>query len=278
MRTKAVETARLYYDRADVDGFYRAVWGGEDIHIGLYADAHEPVATAARRTVLTMADMVAERLGQGRSVLDLGSGYGGPARTLVTTFGCRVAALNISEVQNRRHREINVARGLDGQIDIVTASFEELPFRAECFDVVWSQDALSHSDDQATVLSEAKRVLAQGGHLIFTDLMAADDLPVAALGSVIARTGAVSLPTPNSYRRQLAALGFSDIDFIDYSDHLLTHYETVAVETRRRARDLADLIGTTYLDLLLRNLPLWVQACREGRLRWGVFHCKTVCG
>ncbi|MFD0363525.1 SAM-dependent methyltransferase [Nocardia sp. GCM10030253] len=275
MGTKASETARRYYDRDDVNGFYTAVWGGENIHIGMYSDAGESVATAARRTVTTMAGMVAEHLGPGRMVLDLGAGYGGPARHLATHFGGHIVAVNISGVQNRRHHEINAARRSSGHIDIVTASFEELPFGDGQFDVVWSQDALSHSDDQGKALREARRVLEPDGRLIFTDLMAANDAAMETLRSVIARTCAESLPTPGSYYRQLTENGFAPIDFIDYSGHLLTHYRTITAETRRRATDLAAHISPPYLEGLLENLPLWVNACRDGRLRWGIFHCRA---
>ena len=33
----AVDIARDYYNSDDADHFYFHVWGGEDIHVGLYA-------------------------------------------------------------------------------------------------------------------------------------------------------------------------------------------------------------------------------------------------
>ena len=33
----ADSVAATYYDSQDADQFYEQVWGGEDIHIGLYA-------------------------------------------------------------------------------------------------------------------------------------------------------------------------------------------------------------------------------------------------
>jgi len=44
--TKAVAD---YYDSADANAFYAEIWGGEDIHIGLYADdADDDIAGADR--------------------------------------------------------------------------------------------------------------------------------------------------------------------------------------------------------------------------------------
>ena len=35
-RNAAESVAENYYDSSDADIFYERVWGGEDIHIGLY--------------------------------------------------------------------------------------------------------------------------------------------------------------------------------------------------------------------------------------------------
>ena len=61
-RTEAVERAEVYYDSSEADAFYQTFWGGEDIHIGLYASDEEPIDAASRRTVRTMA----ARLARGR--------------------------------------------------------------------------------------------------------------------------------------------------------------------------------------------------------------------
>ena len=47
----AVRTAQDYYNSDDADNFYSRLWGGEDIHIGLYEHDDEDVIPASRRTV-----------------------------------------------------------------------------------------------------------------------------------------------------------------------------------------------------------------------------------
>src|SRR5690606_36140771 len=39
--SEVVQTARDYYNSDDADNFYFHVWGGEDIHIGLYESENE---------------------------------------------------------------------------------------------------------------------------------------------------------------------------------------------------------------------------------------------
>ncbi|KOY50181.1 SAM-dependent methyltransferase [Streptomyces sp. XY332] len=271
---RAEVAARRYYGTADVDAFYAEVWGGEDIHTGVYAHRNESVAVASRRTVELAAAKVAGRLGPGHTVLDLGSGYGGPARYLARTFGCRVVALNISESQNQRHRQTNADRGLDGLIEVVTGSFQDIPYPEDHFDVVWSQEAFCHSGDREQLLGEAVRVLKTTGEMVFTDLMAADTAPPEALRGAVARLEVEGFATPAFYRRTITGLGLTRFDFDDRSDQMLTHYLRLTEETGQRAKELADVIHPAYLQVIQENLPLWVEACREGLTSWGIFHCR----
>lgn len=273
---RAEVAARRYYGTDDVDAFYAQVWRGEDIHTGVYADRHEPVAAASRRTVELAASKVVGRLGPGRTVLDLGSGYGGPARYLAGRFGCRVVALNISEPQNERHRLINAEQGLGGLIEVVTGSFQDIPYPPDSFDLVWSQEAFCHSGDRTRLLAEAVRVLKPRGEMVFTDLMAADTAPAEALRAAVARLEVDAFATPSFYRRTLAGLGLDRIDFDDRSDQLVTHYLRLTEETAQRAGELGHLISAAYLQGLLENLPLWVDACRKGLMSWGIFHCRRL--
>ncbi|MFI6449383.1 SAM-dependent methyltransferase [Kitasatospora sp. NPDC050543] len=268
----AAETARNYYNTDDVDGFYAHAWGGEDIHMGVYADARETVDLASRRTVERLAAKVADALGPGSTMLDMGAGYGGAARRLAEQYGCHVMALNISEVQNRRHRELNSERGLDDLIEVVTGSFHDVPAPDGTFDVVWSQDALCHSGDRPTALREAIRVLKPGGHLVFTDLLAADDTPDDLLRPLTERLRITALATPGFYSEQLRALHLTHVDFEDLSDHLLTHYEHLIDQVRHPAPGLVAAVSPAYLDRLGTSLPRVAAACRNGHLKWGIFH------
>ena len=157
-----VKTAQDYYNSDDADNFYYKIWGGEDIHIGLYKDDREDIATASERTVQTMIDCVQSDTSkaltpQGR-VIDLGAGYGGAARKLAGTFGCQVTCINLSETQNERNRQISAAAGLSDLITVEDASFEEIPSADAMFDVAWSQDSFLHSGQRARVLDEINRV------------------------------------------------------------------------------------------------------------------------
>jgi sarcosine/dimethylglycine N-methyltransferase len=147
----AAHTAKDYYNSQDADNFYFTIWGGEDIHIGIYQSPEDSIFDASRRTVSRMASLL-DSVNKDSRILDIGSGFGGAARYLASTHGCRVVALNLSEVENSRHREMNKEEGLDRLIEVVDGSFEDIPYPDGSFDAVWSQDAILHSGDRVRVL------------------------------------------------------------------------------------------------------------------------------
>jgi sarcosine/dimethylglycine N-methyltransferase len=267
--SEVVQTARDYYNSDDADNFYFHVWGGEDIHIGLYETEAEDIAAASERTVATMAGMLSG-LGQDGSVVDLGAGYGGAARWLARHLGCRVSCVNLSEAQNRRNRELSASAGLGGLIEVHDASFEDIPAPDRSFDCVWSQDSILHSGARARVMDEVDRVLRPGGQLIFTDPMQADDCPPGVLGPVLDRIHLDSLGSFGFYRAQAQRLGWQEIAVLDLTHQLVRHYTRVReVLTANRAR-LRAHVSDAYIDRMITGLGHWIEAGRRGFLAWGI--------
>ncbi len=271
--SNAVNTARSYYNSGDADNFYAIIWGGEDIHVGMYTGESEDIGTASRRTVQTMAGL--SDLTADSKVLDLGAGYGGAARYLASTHGCHVTCLNLSELENERNRRMNDEQGLADHIDVVDGSFEDLSFQDNCFDVIWSQDALLHSGDRARVLEEAVRVLRPGGALIFTDPMATERAGKDDLKPILQRIQLDTLATPAFYRRELLRLGVRSVDFHDHSDQLARHYQRVFDELARREAELEGQVSAEYRERMKVGLQHWVQGATAGNLAWGIFNVRN---
>lgn len=268
-----VKTAQTYYNSSDADRFYATIWGGEDIHIGLYATPDEPISAASQRTVQRMAQVLGT-LDQNTRVLDIGAGYGGAARYLARTFGCRVACLNLSEIQNERNRRLNDEQGLAHLIDVADGSFEEIPYDESLFDVVWSQDAILHSGDRRRVFEEVRRVLKRGGSFIFTDPMQSDECPEGVLQPVLDRIHLDSLGSYAFYRKVARHLGFQEIEIIDMSENLVTHYSRVRAELQQRYDEMITVVSREYVDNMLKGLGHWIEAGQKGYLRWGVVHFR----
>lgn len=267
--SEAVNTAREYYNSDDADNFYAIIWGGEDIHIGLYHSPEEAIPEASRRTVHHIAEKT--ELKPEHKVLDIGSGYGGLARYLTSTFGCSVVALNLSEKENERARKLNKERGLEDKIDVVDGSFENIPAQDNSFDVIFSQDAILHSGQREKVLEEVARVLKPGGRFIFTDPMQADDCPEGVLEPILKRIHLSSLGSPRFYRETAAKLGMNEVSFEDRTDQLVMHYSRVLQETETHEAELIHKIDKAYVERMKTGLSHWIEGGERGYLTWGFF-------
>jgi sarcosine/dimethylglycine N-methyltransferase len=274
VHSEVVRTAREYYNSDDADAFYYNVWGGEDIHIGLYRCAGERIAIASERTVSTMAARL-HRLDAQSHVVDLGAGYGGAARWLAARTGCRVTCVNLSETQNARNRALNEAAGLAKRIEVLDASFEDVPCPTDGFDVVWSQDSILHSGERARVLREIDRLLKPGGEVIFTDPMQADDCPDGVLAPVLERIHLDSLGSIAFYRQQALELGWHEVAVMPMTNELVSHYTRVREELVGRRAELLESVSSAFLERMVRGLGHWIDAGRRGYLAWGILHFRA---
>jgi glycine/sarcosine/dimethylglycine N-methyltransferase len=264
-----VNTTRNYYNSTPADRFYATVWGGEDIHIGLYQTEVESISAASRRTVERL-DACLPALGAQDHVLDLGAGYGGAARYLAEAHGCQVSCLNLSEIQNERNRRINEQQGLQKLVSVHDGNFEDIPFKDELFDVVWSQDSFLHSGDRQLVIREAVRVLKPGGLFIFTDPMQRPNAPEEALKPVLERILLESMGTVEFYQQAAREEGLETVDFIDLSENLPKHYDRVLKEIESREAEAVEASGQDYVDRMKTGLRHWIKAGHDGHLQWGI--------
>ncbi len=268
--SETMAIARDYYNSSDADSFYAMIWGGEDIHIGLYATASESIFDASRRTVAHMAELVAP-ITEVTRVLDIGSGYGGPARYLAGHFGCRVTALNLSEKENERARVMNREAGLEDAIEVLDGAFEHIPLPDASVDLVWSQDAILHSGDRGRVVAEVARVLRPNGKWVFTDPMQSDTCPDGVLQPILDRIYLSSLASPQFYRDACRQHGLVEEKFAAYTHQLTRHYGRVLKETEARAGALQGKVSDDYIARMKVGLGHWIDGGEKGYLAWGIF-------
>jgi cyclopropane fatty-acyl-phospholipid synthase-like methyltransferase len=268
-KSEAVERAEAYYDSSEADAFYQTIWGGQDIHIGIYKSDNEPIAEASRRTVETMAN----RLGavdRTTRILDLGAGYGGSGRYLADRFGCSVTCLNVSKTQNALNQELTAKAGLTDLVNVVHGDFENIPEADASFDIVWSQDAILHSGNRTRVLDEVARVLVPGGQFIFTDPMQSDTCPDGVLQPILDRIQLINLSSFDFYHTELSTRGFEETDREHLTDQLRMHYLRVGQALQDHYEEAIKLSGKTYVDNMIKGLQHWVDGADKGYLAWGI--------
>jgi sarcosine/dimethylglycine N-methyltransferase len=105
------------------------------------------------------------------SVLDVGSGLGGPARFLAATYGCRVVGVDLSEPFVDAARYLTARTGQGGQVSFQVGSALDLPFDAGCFDVVLLQHVAMNIADRARLYAEIRRVLKSDARFATYDVV-----------------------------------------------------------------------------------------------------------
>lgn len=261
-----VETSRTYYNSGDADNFYATIWGGEDIHIGIYEN--DSIFDASHRTVQKIANLLT--LNESTRVLDIGAGYGGAARYLAKTHGCHVDCLNLSEIQNQRNRQLSQQQSLTDKIQVIDGSFEAIPAENQQYDVVWSQDAILHSGNRRKVLEEVYRVLKPKGEFIFTDPMQSDDCPEGVLQPVLDRIHLDSMGSIGFYTKTAEELGFEKVQIIEMTEQLVNHYSHVLQELQARYDELLKVCSQEYLERMKVGLNHWIEKGQKGYLSWGI--------
>lgn len=280
MPTPAVSTeeevrAQDYYDSEDAFNFYHEVWGGENIHVGLY----EQVATTAE-AVNAASDAALAKLFQlrppakGALVMDMGSAYGGCARYAHKTFGARVSCVDLSAKENAKNAQRNLEAGIpEDEIWIKgERSFTATGEESGTFDLVVSEDSFLHAGQyRAGSIAEAARVLKPGGHLVFTDIMQSDTCNLDQMAPVFARIHLDDMGSPSKYRAWAEKSGLQFEEFLDCSHMLPLHYTTVrnVLLAKHESKALEGKVSPGFVANMERGLSSWVEQAGNNNLAWG---------
>jgi sarcosine/dimethylglycine N-methyltransferase len=148
------------------------------------------------------------------SVLDVGSGVGGPARFLAATYGCWVTGVDLSEPFVDAARYLTERTGQSGQVSFQTANALELPFEDGRFNVVLLQHVAMNISDRVRLYREIWRVLKSGGTFATFDVVLNSGEPLYPLPW--ARTPATSfLLTAAATRQAIEPAGFRTLTWQD---------------------------------------------------------------
>lgn len=103
-------------------------------------------------------------------ILDLGSGIGGPARTLATEYHAEVTGIELVEEFYQSAKILSDLLKLGDRTKFLLGSALNLPFENNTFDVVWMQHMSMNIKDKIRLFSEAKRVLKPQGKLALYEI------------------------------------------------------------------------------------------------------------
>lgn len=264
---RVVDETKAYYD-GPADEIYRDIWG-ENIHLGYFNAPDESLRPAMERATAKM--LAGAELGPDDYVLDVGCGYGALARDIARQFGSRVLATNISEREIEHGRELTKAAGLDGLVEFGYADFHELDFPDRHFTRYFSQEAFLHAVDKKRVLSEARRVLADGGLLVFTDILVKRGTSQEDREKIYARVNSTDMWDAPDYVAALEDMGFAIVRHEDWSENVAPTYAWVRGQLEARRGEYEGRIGKEVVDRTSAALQFWVDSGNAGKIGWNYF-------
>ncbi len=213
-------------------------------------------------------------LGPDSRVLDLGSGLGGPARTLAETWGCHVTGIDITPDFCAAATEMSRWLGMSDRVAFVQGDATDLPFDDASFDAVMTFHVAMNIAAKDRLYAEARRVLEPGGRFLVYDVMQGEG------GEVLypvpwARDASISfLSTPDEVETLLTAAGFRTLERRDSSDESVEWFNALSAEIARSgapAFSSGTIFGGDFREMV-RNQ---VRNLAERRIRTVSFLCAV---
>ena len=149
----------------------------------------------------------------GERVLDLGSGAGFDAFLAARQVGPTgfVIGVDMTDEMVAKARA-NLLKTESENVEFRLGEIEHLPVADASVDVIMSNCVINLSTDKPAVFREAFRVLAPGGRLAISDVVAIGDLPAAIAGDAAAYTGCIAGAAPVAeLERMIASAGFTEV-------------------------------------------------------------------
>ena len=144
----------------------------------------------------------------GASVIDIGSGLGGPSRYLAAKFDCTVKGIDLSPAFVDAASYLAERTGLASKVSYDCANALSLPYPDKSFDIAWTQHVAMNITDRAGLYGEVHRVLKPGGRFALYDVVQGSGGPIH-FPVPWSRTPDTSfLVTPDAMRAVLETTGF----------------------------------------------------------------------
>lgn len=163
------DSVRAHYTPAGLTERLKAVLGPEEPLTTQQLAALDQFHTRGLAATADLAKLVG--ITADMSVLDIGSGIGGPARFLAETYGCRVTGVDLSDSFVEAARYLTARTGQSDRISFQTANALDLPFDKGTFDVVLLQHVAMNISDRPSLYKEIRRVLTSGGRFATFDIV-----------------------------------------------------------------------------------------------------------
>ena len=184
-----------------------------------------------RKATLELASQM--KLDPESRVLDIGSGLGGPARTLVETYGCQLTGIDLTPAFCHAAAAMSEWVGLGSRVSFKEGDATKLPFPDGSFDSAMTIHVAMNIAAKDKMYAEAHRVIRPGGIFAVYDVLQGEG------GEVLypvpwARDPSIShLATPDEMKSLLIGAGFKLLAIQDSTDESQRFFESMTAEMEK---------------------------------------------
>lgn len=205
---------------------------------------------------------------EGRRVLDLGCGLGGPACVLAGKYGAHVVGIDLEPPLIDRARKRAARLGLRERTRFEVVEAGPLGFDDESFDLVLSSGGVTQTGDKLGLFREFLRVLEPGGVVSAYDWMKSEGEYSEDMRYWFEMEGLTyAMETPRGQEALLREAGFDEVHAVDasawYRKRVRAEYEEM--RTRNFPR-LVERIGREAADRAVENWRATVVVCEKGEM------------
>lgn len=224
-----------------VTAHYTAYGVLDRIREALAAEGHDPDHVAPE--VLSPVDefhiggaeatgAVLERLGvgPGDTLVDFGSGVGGPARQAARRLGCAVVGVDLTPAFVETARALSRMCGMEERVRFEVGSVTALPLPDASADAAMMLHVGMNVPDKLGLMREARRVLKPGAPFVVYDVMRLGDAHPAFPVPWAETPDGSALDRPEAYRAAAAAAGLSLETEVDRSEAALGFFERIQAQ------------------------------------------------
>jgi SAM-dependent methyltransferase len=205
-------------------------------------------------------------------VLDLGSGLGGPARTLTELTGCTVTGIDLTPEFCEVVTALSEWTGLSSRTRFLVGDATATGLPDAAMDAALTVHVAMNISDKPALYAEAFRVLRPGGRFVVYDVLKGEGGDIRYPVPWAHDSSTSFLATPEDMRQLLPAAGFDVISEVDSSDESLVWFQQVRDRNERDGPPpvtFAAFLGGAFGEMAANQ----VANLAERRIRTVMFTC-----
>ncbi len=264
----SVDSISRHYDKGDIESEIRNAVdrAGKEFSQVTRSDlsAFDELHIGGKSATMALARN--SNLSSGSLILDVGSGLGGPARTLAAEFGCIVVGIDITEGFCKLSHLLTSHLQMSSSTGFLCGDALKMPFKSGSFDGIWSQHCSMNIQDKKQLYSEYHRVLKKGGSLLVHDVVSGDRSPICYPLPWAHDPSLSFVVSESDMEAQLATAGFTEAHRKDITHDALAWFKQQKANRTDQKKTLFNQ-KMVYGDNLLTMVRNMVRNLKETRMR-----------